>query len=175
MAFPLHQGFQLDSLWSQPTVQRRPLFREIVLRIRGCPSSSCSTRSPWKFPSGSGVARCSSLSRLISCSAGVRVLAFSVTLRRRREAFCLSLQLLDMSHRRWSSFNASASLEFGHIHSLAAADFVTSKLLPGGIWTRGSTASTAARGLDLRSQCALCPACSQLLQSVSTDFGPTTP
>ena len=85
MAFPLDQGFQLDSLWSQPMVQRRPLFREIVLRIMGCPSNSYSTRSPWKFPSGSGVARCSSLSRLISCSAGVRVLAFSVTLRRRRK------------------------------------------------------------------------------------------
>ena len=46
-----------------------------------------------------------------------------------QEAFFLSLQLLDMSHRRWASFNASAALEFDDIHSLAAAAFVTSKLL----------------------------------------------
>ena len=48
-----------------------------------------------------------------------------------QEAFFLSLQLLDMSHRRWSSFNASAALEFDDIHSLAAAAFVTSKAAPG--------------------------------------------
>ena len=51
----------------------------IVLRIRGSQGNSCSTKSPWKSSSGSGVARCSSLSRLISCSAGVRVFVFSVT------------------------------------------------------------------------------------------------
>ena len=34
-----------------------------------------------------------------------------------------------MSHRRWSSTNASDALEFDDIHSLAAAAFVTSKLL----------------------------------------------
>ena len=42
----------------------------------------------------------------------------------------LYLQLLDMSHRRWSPRNASVALEFGDIHSLATAAFVTSKLLP---------------------------------------------
>ena len=51
-------------------------------------------------------------------------------LRRREEAFFLSLQLLDMSHRRWSPCNASVALEFGDIHSLAAAAFVTSELPP---------------------------------------------
>ena len=45
-------------------------------------------------------------------------------------AFFLSLQLLDMSHRRWSLRNASVALEIGDIHSLAAAAFLTSKLLP---------------------------------------------
>ena len=35
---------------------------------------------------------------------------FSVTLRRPQEAFFLSLQLLDMSHRRWPPGNASSKL-----------------------------------------------------------------
>ena len=48
-----------------------------------------------------------------------------------QEAFFHSLQLLDMSHRRWSLHNASVALEFGDTHSLAAAAFVTSKPLPG--------------------------------------------
>ena len=56
-----------------------------------------------------------------------------------QKAFFLSLQLLDMSHRRWSSCNASVALEFGDIHSLATAAFVTSKLLLG-------------RGLDVAPQ-----------------------
>ena len=47
-----------------------------------------------------------------------------------QEAFILSLQLLDMSHRRWSPCNASVALEFGDIHSLTAAAIVTSELLP---------------------------------------------
>ena len=47
-----------------------------------------------------------------------------------QEAFFLTLQLLDMSHRRWSPRNASVAVEFGDVHSLAAAAFVTSKLLP---------------------------------------------
>ena len=55
------------------------------LRITGSQGNSCSTRSPSNSPSGSGVALCSSLSRLISCSAGVRVFVFSVTLRRHRK------------------------------------------------------------------------------------------
>ena len=48
-----------------------------------------------------------------------------------QEPFFLSLQLLDMSHRRWSPCNASVAFDFGDVHSLAAAAFVTSKLLPG--------------------------------------------
>ena len=51
---------------------------------------------------------------------------FSVTVAPSQEAFFLSLQLLDMSHRRWSPCNASVALEFGDIHSLAAAAFVSS-------------------------------------------------
>ena len=90
------------------------------------------------------------------------------------EAFFLSLQLLDTSHRRWSSLNACASLEFGDIHSLAAAAFVTRKLLPG---RDHSTRFHSYRGpgpgppQPVRTL----PGCSQLLQPVSTDFGPTTP
>ena len=41
-----------------------------------------------------------------------------------------ALQLLDISHRRRSPCNASVALEFGDIHSLAAAAFVTSELPP---------------------------------------------
>ena len=73
--------------WSRVAVgqSRGPAATSIprtVLRITGSQGNSCSTKSPWKSLSGSGVACCSSLSRLISCSAGVRVLVFSVTLRR---------------------------------------------------------------------------------------------
>ena len=118
-------------------------FSRIVLRITGSQGNSCSTRSPWKSPSGSGVARCSSLSRPISCSAGVGVLVLSVDTAPSQEAFFLSVPLLDMSHRRWYSFNASAALEFGDMHSLAAAAFVTSKLLQGEGSGRGSTAAAS--------------------------------
>ena len=97
----------------QPMVQRRPISR-IVLRITGSQGNSCSTRSPWKSPSGRGVARCSSLSRLISCSAG-SLLPLSAAAGHVAQAMVR---------------NASVALEFGDIHSLAAAAFVTSKLLP---------------------------------------------
>ena len=103
--------------------------------------------------------------QLLRRREGVRVLG-DIALS--QEAFFLSLQLLDVSHRRWSSFNASVTWEFGDIHSLMAAALVA----PGGIWT---WLHCRRHGLDLRSQCALYPACSQLLWPVSTDFGSTTP
>ena len=117
MAFPLDQGLQLDRLRSSGD-----LYFENSLEDHGF-------SGPWKSPSGRGVARCSSLSRLVVCSTGVRVFVLSVTLRRHRKPSS-SLQLLDMSHRRWSSRNASVAMEFGDIHSLAVAACVTSKLLP---------------------------------------------
>ena len=138
MAFPLDQGLQLDSLWSSGDlyfenshedhrVSRQLVLHKIAMEI-----------SVWQ--------RCRSLQLALKADQ----------LLRRREAFFLSLQLLDMSHKRWSP---PQRLEFGDIHSLAAAAFATSELLP-------------ETGLDLCNQCALYPACSWLLQPALTDLGP---
>ena len=171
MAFPLDQGLQSDSLWSSGD-----LFFEDSLEDHGVSGQLAFDKialeiSVWQRCRPLQLALTAHL--LLRRREGVGILCDTAPL---QEAFFLSLQLLDMSHRRWSSLNASAPLEFGDIHSLAAAAFVTSKLLLGGIWTwLHSSSFHRRRGLDLRSQCALYPACSQLLQPVSTDFGPTTP
>ena len=149
-------------------VERRPLFREYrATRAR--------QNRLGKSPSGSGVALQLALTahQFVRRCEGVRILGNIAPL---QEAFFLSLQLLDMSHRRWSPRNASVALEFADKHSLAAAAFVTS------IPERGLDVARLRRSssihcrlaLDLRNQCALYPACSQLLHPASTDFGPTT-
>ena len=102
-----------------------------VLSITGSQGNSCSTRSPQKPPSGSGVAHCSSLVTAHQLLRRREVVSILGDIAPSQEALFLSLLLLDMSHRRWSSFNASVALEFGDIHSLAAAASVTIKLLPG--------------------------------------------
>ena len=167
MAFSLDQGLQLTVCGPVATSISRT-----VLRI-GSQGNSCSTRSTQRSPFGRGVGRCSSLSRLISCSADVRGVSILGDIA--PEAFFLSLQLLDMSHRRWSSFNASVALEFGDNPSRLRLSSPAS-CSRRGIWTwLRSSGIPLPLGPDLRNQCALHPACSQLPQRVSTDFGLTTP
>ena len=93
-----------------------------------------------------------------------------------QEAFFLSLQLLDMSHKRWSPCNASVALEFGEIHSLAAAAFVTRKLVPERESGRGSAAAAAstAAGTWTSATSAHFIAHSSCSQSRQT-LAPTTP
>ena len=124
MAFPLDQGLQLDSLWSSGD-----LYFDSSLQDHGVSGQLVLDKialeiSVWQ--------RCRPLQlaltahQLLCRREGVGILG---DIAPSQEAFFLSLQVA--GHRRWSSFNASASQEFGDIHSLAAAAFVTSKLLPG--------------------------------------------
>ena len=93
MSQPLTEGLGRTTLtstvptWTQHflTTMTTSSPSRTVLRITGSQGNSCSTRSPQRPLFGSGVGRCSSLSRPISCSAGVRVSVFSVTLRRHRK------------------------------------------------------------------------------------------
>ena len=161
MAFPLDEGLQLDSLWSSSDLYFENGLEDHVV------SGQLRARQ------NRGVARCSSLSQLISCS----VLVFPQTLRRHRKPSSFLCSCWTLSHRRWSPRNASVALEFGDSHSLAAAAFVTSKLLPergldvappqqqhqlpAGRWTTATSAHFARLAHSS-------------LQPASTDFGPTT-
>ena len=162
MAFPLDRGLQLDTLWSSGD-----LDVENSIEDPGVSRQLISTRSPWKSPSGSGVARCSSFSRLVRCSSRVREFVFSVTLRsgHGEQAMGPPLTLLVL----WSLVTFIPSRP-----RLSSPESCSR----GGIWTwLHSSSFHRRRGLDLDlcSQCALYPACSQLSQPVSADFGPTTP
>ena len=125
MAFSLDQGLQLDSLWFSGDLNLENSLEDHGVSGQLVLDKIALEVSVWQ--------RCWLLQlaltarQLLRRREGVSILGHIAP---SQEAFFLSLQLLDMSHRRWSPFNSSVALEVGDIHSLAAADFVTSKLLP---------------------------------------------
>ena len=137
MAFSLDQGLQLDSLWSSGD-----LHFENSLEDHGVSGQLVLDKIALEAPVWQ---RCRPLQlaltahQLLRRREGVGILG---DIAPSQEAFCLSLQLLFMSHRRWSLCDSSVALEFGEIHSLAAAAFVNSKLFPE-LSGRGSAAAAA--------------------------------
>ena len=133
--FPLDQGLQLDSLWSSGdldvgnSVEDHGVSGQLVARQDRLLAAAVAARS--HGPSVAGRRE------------GVSILG---DIAPSQEAAFLSLQLLDMSHRRWSPCNASVALEFGEIHSLAAAAFATRELPSEGSGRGFAAAASTAAG-----------------------------
>ena len=125
MAFPLEQGLQLDSLWSSSDIYLDKSLEDHGVSRLLVPDEIALEAPVWQWYRPLWLAL-----TVISCSAGVRVSVFSVTLRLHRKP---SSSLCSCWTRRTGDGLFATLLypwEFGDIHSLAASAFVTSKLLP---------------------------------------------
>ena len=106
MAFPFDQELRLDSLWSSGDLHFENSLEEHGVSGQLVLDKIALEISVWQ--------RCRPLQlaltahQLLRKREGVRVLG---DIAPSQEASFLSLQLLDMSHWRWSSFSASAALE----------------------------------------------------------------